>query len=307
MPNTLGHLGVQGLVTRALIRDADIKWICAGAVLPDLPWILQRVVSPLAPSERLLDLRLYFLVQGSLAFCLLLSAGIAWCSREPGRVFKILGLNVVIHLLLDSTQIRWAEGVFLLAPLSFEPIRFGLFWPESVVTIAISALGLVFVAVAWRACPGSPIALAPRSARAAAIGGALLLCYFLLPPLFVAEAERSGVGYLALLRAGADREGREVGFDRARYSERGGVGEVESMTGERFEVRGGTEVGDGRVSLQGRFTDARTIQLRQLHRHWPWFRDAATYSGLLIIGCVWIGDRWRRRRSHPRGETGATS
>jgi hypothetical protein len=302
VPNTLGHLGVQGFVTRALIRDADIKWICAGAVIPDLPWIVQRAVIPWIPSERILDVRLYFMVQGSLAFCLLLSAGIAWLSREPGAVFKILGLNVVLHLLLDATQVRWAEGVFLFAPFSWSVARFGLFWPESAFAVVITAAGLVFCAYGWRVRPGRPVVFRPRSAQAASVGAILLLAYGLLPPLFVAEAERSGNGFYSALRPDADRAGRAIGFDRVPATERGAVSEARAVTGERFELRAPTEVGHGRVSLQGEFMDAKTIRVTRLHRHWPGFRDGASYLGLLIVGLIWVADGWRRRRS-PRART----
>ena len=73
MPNTLAHLGVQSLATRALIRDSDLKWIYLGCIVPDLPWTLNRLVKTTVPSVDLYDLRLYVIVQASLFFCLLLS------------------------------------------------------------------------------------------------------------------------------------------------------------------------------------------------------------------------------------------
>ncbi len=39
MPNTLAHLAVQGLATRALLPRSDLKWIALGCVLPDLPFV----------------------------------------------------------------------------------------------------------------------------------------------------------------------------------------------------------------------------------------------------------------------------
>ena len=44
MPNTLGHLGVQGFATRCLYKDAHLGWVYVGCVLPDFPWIVQRLV-----------------------------------------------------------------------------------------------------------------------------------------------------------------------------------------------------------------------------------------------------------------------
>ncbi len=87
MPNTLAHLFVQGVATRSLLRGADLRWICLGCVIPDLPWILQRVVwrlnlAVLSPY----DLRLYVIVQSSLIACLVLCGAFAMLSVEPRRV-----------------------------------------------------------------------------------------------------------------------------------------------------------------------------------------------------------------------------
>ena len=131
MPNTLGHLGVQGVVTRALIRDADLKWICAGVVVPDVPWILQRALRWVLPVELAVDLRLYVIVQASLAWTLVLAGALALATAAPGRVFRVLSLGAVVHLVLDAAQIHWGNGVHFLAPASWRLTRFGLFWPES--------------------------------------------------------------------------------------------------------------------------------------------------------------------------------
>ena len=94
MPNTLGHLCVQGLATRAVIRGADFKWILLGCVLPDLPWILQRVIRVLAPEiGSPYDLRLYSIVQGSLVISLLLCGALALASAAPARVMAILSFR----------------------------------------------------------------------------------------------------------------------------------------------------------------------------------------------------------------------
>jgi len=67
------HLGVQGVATRAVLRDADLKWIYLGCILPDIPWILQRFVQVALPSFDAYDLHLYVIVQGkrlsSFVFC----------------------------------------------------------------------------------------------------------------------------------------------------------------------------------------------------------------------------------------------
>ena len=44
MPNTIAHIGAGGLLTRFLIRGADIKWVYLSCIIPDLPWIVRRLV-----------------------------------------------------------------------------------------------------------------------------------------------------------------------------------------------------------------------------------------------------------------------
>ena len=67
MPNTLAHLGVQGFITHAAIKDAEPKWIAFGCLIPDLPWILQRAIAVLLPQVDGYELRLYAIAQASLA------------------------------------------------------------------------------------------------------------------------------------------------------------------------------------------------------------------------------------------------
>jgi len=58
MPNTLAHLAVHGFATRAVLRGADLKWVFVGCVIPDIPWIIQRVVIFADLGISLYDLRI---------------------------------------------------------------------------------------------------------------------------------------------------------------------------------------------------------------------------------------------------------
>ena len=166
MPNTLAHLGVQGLATRALLPRSDLKWIALGCALPDLPWIARRLVRPFVGDATLLDQRLVRLVQGSLLFCLVLSGAFSTLAREPGKVFRILALNSLLHLLLDACRTKWGNGVHLFAPVSWKLTNFGLFWPESPVTVVLTVGGLAALRLVEK--PGdrrSPVA--PAAAQPA--------------------------------------------------------------------------------------------------------------------------------------------
>ncbi len=96
MPNTLAHLGVQTLWSKAILPRADFKWISLGCILPDLPWIVQRIVTLGLPGVNPVELRLYWIVQASLGFSLLgkenrqLYRGKArpgWCSSGRRRSY----------------------------------------------------------------------------------------------------------------------------------------------------------------------------------------------------------------------------
>ena len=51
MPNTLVHLGVQGLGNRLISTEIDLKWVFLGCIIPDLPWIVRRTLIALAPGH----------------------------------------------------------------------------------------------------------------------------------------------------------------------------------------------------------------------------------------------------------------
>ncbi|RMD61072.1 MAG: hypothetical protein D6826_10825 [Alphaproteobacteria bacterium] len=83
MPNTLAHIGVQGLVTRAAVPGVDLKWVCLGAIVPDVPWIARRIAEVVAPGLPPYEVMLYATVQSALFMCLVLVPG--WLRSAPGR------------------------------------------------------------------------------------------------------------------------------------------------------------------------------------------------------------------------------
>ena len=132
MPNTLVHLGIQGLGNRLVSTRIDLKWVFLGCIIPDLPWIFRRVIIGLNSAIDRYDVLLYSAVQASLLFCLLLALACALVSEKPRLVFAILAVNSLIHLLLDAVEIKWGNGVLLLAPLNWQLLNFNLVWPDSV-------------------------------------------------------------------------------------------------------------------------------------------------------------------------------
>jgi len=132
MPNTLAHLGINGLITRKLIKQSDLLLIYLGTLIPDFPWIIQRTVLALIPNINPYDLRLYCVILASLFFSILLSAAISFLFINTKKTFIIFTLGSLIHLLLDSIEIKWANGVHLFAPFSWELFNASFFWPENV-------------------------------------------------------------------------------------------------------------------------------------------------------------------------------
>ena len=61
MPNTLAHIGVQGITTKSIFKFADLKWIYVGCIIPDLPWVLQRVLK-ITNLFNLYDVRDYCII-----------------------------------------------------------------------------------------------------------------------------------------------------------------------------------------------------------------------------------------------------
>ena len=102
MPNTLAHLGVQGIATRSWLTKAELKWIFIGCIIPDLPWILQRLIWICFPNIERYGLRLFAAIQSSLFFCLILSFALAAFAKRFWKVFIILFINSLLHLLLDA-------------------------------------------------------------------------------------------------------------------------------------------------------------------------------------------------------------
>ena len=285
MPATLGHLGAQALITRALIRGADIKWVWLGCLIPDLPWILQRVVRSFDVSPY--DLRLYAVVQSSLLFCLLLSGCAAFFSKASGRVFVILAMGAVLHLTLDAMQSKWANGVLLFAPFEWDVLNFGWFWPEAWPSLALYALGVGYAVYAVLRLPVSGADLRwPR--RANLVGVALFaLAYVVGPVVWMPHARAADVHYAKTLEERPERVGKPLELDRTRVWQNDPV-QIITWSGERLVISNLMEVASGTISLKGEFSATNTIEVTQIQEHRGQQRDYASYLGLLIILGWWL-------------------
>jgi hypothetical protein len=282
MPNTLAHFGVQGAVTRLVVRDADPKWVFAGCLLPDVPWILRRGVTALVPAVDPIDLRLYCMGQASLAGCLLLSGALAALSRRPRLVFSVLSLNVLMHLLLDACQTKWGNGVHLFAPFDWTLWNFGLFWPEAWPTSLLTISGLVWFAWVWRRRDGVPVPLA-AAPRHLATFAALLAAYLALPLAFTGGAEAVDAHSSATLRHPA--RGARLEVDRGDILE---DGTLSTWARRDFRVTGVEIDGPAEVSLKGTLTGPESLEVTDHHMHAGRLRDFPTFLGLLLLALIWV-------------------
>ncbi|SDI62847.1 hypothetical protein [Alloyangia pacifica] len=302
MPNTLAHLGIQTLVSRGVFRDADVKWVWLACIVPDLPWIAQRMIRAAWPGVDMIDLRLYAIVQSSLLFCLVLCAGLACFSRWRWRTFGLLAAGSMMHLLLDALQLKWANGVVLFAPFRWELVNFGLFWPEDLTTTLFTLLGVAVAGVAFCRLPkiGSDLRL-PGPGLALLASGALAV-YIVGPICFSRAVEMADLHYTRTLRQAEVRENMPVEVDRGRIVATPEGSELLLWTGERIALNGLLEGTEGVFSLRGHFSARDAIAVDATHRHRAGIRDYASYAGLLLVVAWWLVciGRWASARGRAK-------
>jgi len=298
MPNTLAHLGIQTFATKSIARTADIKWIAVGCILPDLPWITQRLVAQIVPDIDLLDLRIYSMIQASFFFCLILGAAIASCTRTPQKVFLLISANALGHLLLDAMQTKWANGVHLLAPFNWKLSGFQLFWPEATITLLLTLAGLAAVVIyGWRDRNAS-LSLIINKKRLI-LSALFLSLYLLLPLSFFNGPLQADNHYVQTLKNRAHRTGKEIGFDRCTFDKKHST--ITVFTKEQFKLTRQLPEQDGKVSLIGTFIDNETIAVTQLHEHFQ-PRDYYSYTGLMVVFILWAGALLRGKISINRNK-----
>lgn len=291
MPNLLAHLGAQGIVTQVAVRKADTVWVVTGCLLPDLPWILQRITRFAAPGLNPYDVRLYAIVQATLAFSLIAALSISALSRAPHRTFLILAVGALLHLLLDAAETKWANGVHLLAPISWELLNLGLFWPDSLIRHGLTALGLGYVLwIALRRRQTLEHSVRPLTFALARVGlAATLLTVYLAAPLTLLRyPEIADNHYVGTLREKGARTGRYVEFDRDPLVNRDGRSFLETFAGEKLMLKGSPVEDANRVSLRARFVDAKSVTVIEAHRHSAWGRELPSVLGLLVLAGVWV-------------------
>lgn len=281
MPNTLIHIAIQTPASRALFPKIELPWLLLGTIIPDVPWIVQRILfsTHIADPQQI---RLYCTPQASLLFCLLLSFAIASLYPKPLRLFPILAGNSLVHLLLDALQIKWGNGVHLLAPFSWQTLSFGLVWPENIAGYLLSLLGCVYLALKLQTIYSEGITFHIRPPwRWCTL---CLVLYLLLPFAVMKTLESSNTNFIQTVKQDPARIGKTIELDRTYFSALDSS--IKLYTGETVAAAGMLPKKSGLVSFKGEFTGLKKLNCKEFHSHNS-FRDYASKLGILVILAIW--------------------
>ena len=293
MPNTLAHLGAQGVLNHLVKRGIDPKLIGLGCLLPDIPWILKRLVSGLELSSDPYTTRMYFIAQASLLVTLCLCASLAFLSKKPREVFLILGVNSFLHLLLDGLQTKLANGVHFFSPISWNLWNEGLFWPESLPTYILTGCGLLYVIRYWQTAISHPITFPNRSFLCIGVSLMMFLLYFVLPFVFIEGPRQADNHFVRTLEEKDLRTGKSIEFDRRSYIKTSSGDVVEGFGGERIKVAIPLLDHSATISGRGIFSAQNEVKFQEIHEHIWGLRDASSILGILLISAMWGHAFWK--------------
>ena len=287
MPNTLAHLGAQGVLNHLVKRDIDPKLVGLGCLLPDVPWILKRLVTGLELSSDPYTTRLYFIAQASLFITLCLCGALAFLSQKPREVFLILSINVCLHLLLDGLQKKLANGVHFFAPISWDLWNVGWFWPEGLPTYILTGCGLLYLMWKWTAAVNKPVPFAPKSFFNIGLSLSMLLLYFVLPFVFLEGPRQADNHFVRTLEEKDTRTGKPIEFDRRSYIKASSEYVVDSFGGEKITVANPLLDHSATISGWGTFATQNKVTFQEIHEHAGGLRDASSILGILLLIAMW--------------------
>jgi len=255
-----------------------LLWVIIACIIPDLPWIVLTCLLPLEVFNPY-DLRLYCTAQASLLLCLFFSAALAFCTKQTGKIFTVLAVNCLFHLVLDALEIKWGNGVHLIAPFSWTMLHNGTLWPEHPLTLGFSLLGFLYLLGNWRSCVAFSTQLQLPGRAKAAIGLLFFICYLLAPLFFLHQLEEANTYNIHTLRMKDQRPGKAIEFDRVHYFAEQQT--LQTFAGERIMVIGSQPEKSGRVSFRGHFLTPTSFASSSHHYHRDQ-RDLATLLGLFM-------------------------
>lgn len=260
------------------MKKNEIIWVIIACIIPDLPWVELKLLLA-THTFNPYDLRLYCTAQASLLFCLILAGGLCLWTHNSIKIFLILGINSLLHLLLDSLQIKWGNGVNIISPFNWELFHLDIFWPEFSGTIILSAVGFMYLLYNWnRLQANTPLYKASGKTKHVA-GSLFIALYFLGPLYFMNQLDDADTYFIQTMRNINERTGKPIKLDRAHYNAT--THEVKIYSGEKIKITGELPQESGRVSFSGFFQDSNTITSKAFHEHSN-YRDLASFIGLFM-------------------------
>jgi hypothetical protein len=192
-------------------------------------------------------------------------------------------------------QTKWANGVHFFAPVSWEYLNFGWFWPESLPTYALTALGLLVLLWKWREIITKPPNLSFSVGQRILLAIMLFFGYMLLPFTALEGPEAANAHFIKTLKERENRAGRLIEFDRNDYQKHPQGDTLTAWTKEQFQVVGHPGHQSATVSIRGRFISPERLEIYDLYEHNTWFRDGASYVGLISLTLMWGWSIFRKQ------------
>lgn len=302
MPNTLAHIGIQSVLGRAIVPMANLHWVLMSCIVPDVPWMLQKLLRSMPVTLDLIDMRTYAIAQSSLLFCLILAAALAFSSRTVMGTFGILASGSLLHLLLDATQIKWGNGVILFAPFDWSLKSFELYWPEQAPSQILTAFGAIWIVTLWVRKGPEPIKI-PKFSKIKCLLSAACVVAWVVGPLFLkSTVESKNLHDTQTLRKIEERAGKSIAIDRNNIIDSADGSAVLSLwTGEVLNLSSDEKAipAEGLISIKGVFENSNTVIVTNLYQHQENSRDRFAYAGLLIILLWWTHGVVRGLRKTP--------
>lgn len=294
MPNTLAHIGAQLPITRAVSRKVDPRWVALGLLVPDLPWIFQRLIHLVHPAAPVIDVRAYVVVMSTPVFCILLSAFFSLLVRNSAIVFAVLTLESLFHEFLDCFQAKGGVGVPFLGPFNWTSFSWPAFpmdgWVSNLLTLSGVVMVLLLLLGKWKY---------PTTIRPARSGwhwrtplvATFLASYCIAPLAFKEAAIRGNVHDLAVWRGDLPRTGMQIHFDRANYVPGATPGEggiTDDFNEQPIRIIGIEEDQPSLVSTVATFADDSTLFVTDYVVHPPGRRFWYSIVGLVGVFLIWL-------------------
>ena len=296
MPNTLAHIGVQGFSTKSIFNFSDLKWIYLGCIIPDFPWILQRILK-YSNLFNLYDVRDYSIILSTLLFSIVLSGVLSMFSINSKKVFLILAFSSLFHLLLDPLQIKWANGTHLFVPFSWHLLSFNLFWPESILTYVITGFGLLYFIYYYKSALKESSDLTIPGIKKMYLMISLFLVYSIVPLFMLNLPEQNNNHFVKTLRDYNSRQGKYIELDRADFLTDSSGGYIKTFAKEKIKTVNLKFESKKLISIRGKFISRNEIYVEDYHIH-SGFRDNASLLGVFLTAILWLNCILINRRNY---------